>query len=60
VIGVDEAKKNYKLDISHFPFSNMYPVFRVSALEPFYILPKNSVPAPIRNKTIIHILILCY
>jgi len=56
VIRVDEAKKNYKLDINHFPFSNMYPVFHVSALEPFYKLPKSSVPAPIRNKTIIHIL----
>jgi hypothetical protein len=56
VVGVDEEKKNYRLDISRSPFPNMYPVFHVSELEPFYKLPKTLVPAPAGNQRIIHIL----
>ena len=41
VVGIDEERKNYRLDISCSPFPNMYPVFHVSELEPFYKLLKN-------------------
>jgi len=56
VIGVDEEKKNYRLDISHSPFPNMYPVFHLCELEPYYKLPKTLVPAPAGNQKIIYIL----
>jgi len=56
VTGVDEEKKNYRLDISRSPFPNMYPVFHVNELEPYYKLPKTLVLAPTGNQTIIHIL----
>jgi len=55
VVGVDEEKKNYRLDISRSPFPNMYPVFHVSELELFYKLPKTVVPVPAGNQKIIHI-----
>ncbi|KAG4083343.1 hypothetical protein H8356DRAFT_1357088 [Neocallimastix lanati (nom. inval.)] len=41
VIGVDDEKKNYRLDISRSPLPNMYPVFHVSELESYYKLPKS-------------------
>jgi len=44
IVGVDDEKKNYRLDISRSPFTNMYPVFHVSELELFYKLPKTLVP----------------
>eukprot|EP00833_Pecoramyces_ruminatium_P016170 jgi/Orpsp1_1/1190202/evm.model.d7180000077406.1 len=56
VIGMDEDKRNYRLDISHSPFPNTYPVFHVSALEPYYKLPKSLVPAPTGDNEIKHIL----
>ena len=55
VLGVDEAKKNYRLDISRSPFLNMYPMFHVNVLKLYYKLPKSLVPAPIEDKTIIPI-----
>jgi len=56
VVGVDEGKKNYRLDISRSPFPNIYPLFHVSELEPYYKLPKTLVPAPVGSQKIIHIL----
>ncbi|KAG4102924.1 hypothetical protein H8356DRAFT_1377622 [Neocallimastix lanati (nom. inval.)] len=40
-----QEKKNYKLDISRSPFPNIYPVFHVSKLEPYYKIPKTLVQA---------------
>jgi len=56
VIGVDDEKKNYRLDISRSPLPNMYPVFHVSELESYYKLPKSLVPAPVGSQKIIYIL----
>jgi len=56
MIGVEENKKNYRLDISRSPFPNIYPVFHISELGSYYKLQKTSVPAPTGNQTIIHIL----
>ena len=53
---MDEEKRNYRLDISHSPFPNTYPVFHVSTLEPYYTLPKELVPEPTGKEKIIHIL----
>jgi len=53
VIGIDKAKKYYRLDISRSPFPNMYQVLHVSA---YYKFPKTLVPAPTDNKVVIHIL----
>jgi len=30
---MNKTKNNYRLDISHSPFPNMYPAFHVSELE---------------------------
>ena len=38
---MDEAKKNYRLNISGTPFPNMYSVFYVSSLDSYYKLPKD-------------------
>jgi len=56
VIGIDPEKKNYRLDLKKSPFPNMYPVFHVSALEPYYKLPKNLVPEPKEEERIVHII----
>ena len=56
ITGVDEARKNYRLDISRSPFPNMYPVFHVSALEPYYKLPRSLVSAPTGENLITKIL----
>jgi hypothetical protein len=55
LIGVDEATKNYKLEISRSQFSIMYPVLNVFELEPYYKLTKTLVPTPKGNQVIIHI-----
>jgi len=49
VVGVDEEKKNYRLNISRSPFPNMYPVFHVSEVEPFYKLTKTLVLTHVGN-----------
>jgi len=56
IVGIDEEKKNYRLDIARSPFPNMYPVFHVSVLEPYYKQPKSLVPPPKEEERIIHIL----
>lgn len=56
IVGVDEEKKNYRLDLSRSLFPNMYPVFHISELEPFFITPKELVPPPSEEEKIIHIL----
>jgi len=39
VIGVNKNKNNYRLDLSNSPFPNMYPVFHINELEPYYTNP---------------------
>ena len=56
VIGIDSERKNYRLDLQKSPFPNMYPVFHVSAIEPYYKLPKNLVPEPKEEERIVHII----
>jgi len=56
VVGIDESKKNYRLDINESPFPNMYPVFHISEIEPYYRSPKSLEPEPFGSKKIIKIL----
>jgi len=56
VVGVNEEKKNYRLDISRSPFPKMYLVFHVSELESYYKLPKTLVPALLESQKITHTL----
>ena len=53
---MDPEKRNYRLDISHSPFPNMYPVFHISELEPYHNLPRSLVPEPHEDERIINIL----
>jgi len=56
VIGVDKNKNNYRLDLSSSPFPNMYPVFHISELEPYYTSPTSLEKPPSGPDKIIKII----